>query len=763
MTDENNTDAISAPKTTRKPRTTKTTTQKDKETASPSSKAKTTKTATKPVAAAKATTKKAKTDSNATHDKAKANSSTKPKSKLSKSSASKVSDAQVESELVKGNADTKPNVVPSLNSKRTRSVRKTALKTASTEQVVVDEVVQDMTSEVSKPRAKPSSKLNAKTPRRVNKKSAQPPKDASSLVENVTALPILVHDDAVAGENVDVKSDITPDATHDEDNTSKSRRGRRGGRGKRGKKRPLKAMEDVVEQSPAPNRAKAAQATSVAEGKPGRARTTAGKKAAVSAKRRNMFISVVSGEQVEVALTEEGALHEYYLEMLHQMKTKGNIYKGVVHNVDTNLQAAFINYGAGKNGFLQIDEIHPEYYQQHHESSKGKKYPPIQQVIKPGQEILVQVLKEPTGSKGAFLTTWLSLAGRFLVLTPGQEQIGISRKVDSEEERARLRELMEGIEPGAGLGVIVRTVSVGTSKTTLKNDLQYLKRVWKEIRKRGVSEAAPLLVYQEPRLAERAIRDYLTDDVLEVWVDNAEMADSLREVVSLLFPRKKDLVRVHSDVRQTLWERFAVQRQLEQIYSREVVLPSGGRLVFDQTEALMAVDINSGKISGKGNFASMALKTNLEAAEAIARHLRLRDIGGQIVIDFIEMRDKSHVREVEKTLRAAMKSDRARHDMGRMSSFGLLEIVRQRTASSALAITMEPCPHCRGTGMRRNLEWQSLQSLREMMRQGRAAQGEQFVFEASPELALYLLNRKRQRISEIEEQLGKTIEVRMRA
>ncbi len=587
------------------------------------------------------------------------------------------------------------------------------------------------------------------------------------------------------GENIqhpvtkDISQEISQDSTPNEatdaeahdsehsetENTPKSRRGRRGGRGKRGKKRTTKLddVENIENEDSSAQRPKVSAITSVVAGKPGRARATVGKKIAATSKRRTMFISAVSGEQVEVALTEEGLVHEYYLEMLHQAKSKGNIYKGVVHNVDTNLQAAFINYGGGKNGFLQIDEIHPEYYQSHHEVVKGKKYPPIQQVIKPGQEILVQVVKEPTGNKGAFLTTWLSLAGRFLVLTPGQEQIGISRKVDSDEERNRLRELMTGIEPGVGLGVIVRTVSAGTSKTNLKNDLQYLKRVWREIRKRGVNEAAPLLVYQEPKLAERAIRDYLTDDVHEVWVDNAEMAENLREIIALLFPRKKDLVRVHSDVRQTLWERFTIQRQLEQIYSREVVLPSGGRLVFDQTEALMAIDINSGKISGKGNFAAMAYKTNLEAAESIARHLKLRDIGGQIVIDFIEMRDKNHVREVEKTLRTAMKTDRARHDVGRISSFGLLEIVRQRTASSALAITMEPCPHCRGTGMRRNLEWQALQALREMMRQGRATQADNFAFETSAELALYLLNRKRRRIGEIEEQLEKSIEVRIRA
>lgn len=478
--------------------------------------------------------------------------------------------------------------------------------------------------------------------------------------------------------------------------------------------------------------------------------------------RRKMFISVVPGEQVEVALVEEGAIHEYYLEMLHQAKTKGNIYKGVIHNIDTNLQAAFVNYGANKNGFLQIDEVHPEYYLTHHEAMKGKKFPPMQKVLKAGQEVLVQVVKEPSGSKGAFLTTWLSLAGRFLVLTPGQEQIGVSRKVVNDEERARLREMMNGIDPGEGLGVIVRTVSAGTSKTTLKNDLQYLKRVWKDIRKRGTTEPVPSLIYQEPGLAERAVRDYLTDDVCEVWVDDGPEAEALRETVSLLFPRKGDLVRVHNDLRQTLWERFNIQRQLEQIYSREVTLPSGGRLVFDQTEALMAIDINSGKISGKGNFEAMALKTNVEAAECIARQLKLRDIGGQIVIDFIEMRDKNHIREVEKTLRSAMKNDRARHDVGRMSSFGLLEIVRQRTASSALAITMEPCPACGGTGLRRNIEWQSLQVMREIARLARICGTGPCQIELATELGLYLLNHKRDRLREMEKQHNVPIEIKIR-
>ena len=485
-------------------------------------------------------------------------------------------------------------------------------------------------------------------------------------------------------------------------------------------------------------------------------------RAASSTGRQRMFISILPGEQVEVALAEEGVLLEYYLDMLHQKKLKGNIYKGVIHNIDTNLQAAFVSYGAGKNGFLQIDEVHPEYWLTHHEPAKGKKYPPIQKVLKAGQEVLVQVVKEPNGSKGAFLTTWLSLAGRFLVLTPGQEQIGVSRKVDNDEERARLREMMNGIDPGEGLGVIVRTVSAGVTKTILRSDLQYLKRVWKDIRKKATEVAAPALIHEEPGLPERAVRDYLTDDVCEIWMDNEALAESIRDMVSQLFPRKKDLVRLHSDTRHTLWERFNLRRQLDQIYSREVTLPSGGRLVFDQTEALMAVDINSGKISGKVNFESMAFKTNVEAAETIARQLKLRDIGGQVVIDFIEMRDRKHVLEVEKTLRAAMKNDRARHDVGRMSSFGLLELVRQRMGSSALAISMEPCPHCNGTGQRRNREWQALQALRELRSLLRSCQEERLRFETTAEVGMYLLNHKRDTLRDMENSFGKSIEICLR-
>ncbi len=472
--------------------------------------------------------------------------------------------------------------------------------------------------------------------------------------------------------------------------------------------------------------------------------------------KRKMFVSVLAGEQVEVVLAEEGMVQEYYVEMLHQAKVKGNIYKGVVSNVDPNLQAAFVNYGGVKNGFLQIDEVHPEYYLVPHDSAKSRKFPLIQKALKPGQEILVQVVKEPAGTKGAFLTSYLSLPGRFLVLTPGREQIGVSRKVEKEDERARLREMLQGLTPGKGLGVIVRTVSMGASKTSLQRDLQFLKRLWKEVRAKGQKAPTPSLIYQELALSTRAVRDYLTDDVQELWVDDEATARMVEDMASLLFPRKQNLVRAHTEA-ASLFERFNLQKQLDQIHSREVVLPSGGRLVFDNTEALTAIDINSGRSGGKSNFEDMAYRTNLEAARMIPLQLRLRDIGGQVVADFIEMRDRDHWREVEKALRAGMKGDRARYDVGKVGPFGMLEMVRQRLGSSAISVSTEPCPCCKGTGVRRNMEWQAMQALREiqrLVRQAAAQKQTEVSFPAERELALHLLNTKRQVLLNLETQTG---------
>lgn len=476
--------------------------------------------------------------------------------------------------------------------------------------------------------------------------------------------------------------------------------------------------------------------------------------------KRVMFISALPGEQIEVVITEDGKVSEYYVQMLHQLKSKGNIYKATIHNIDANLQAAFVAYGAQKNGFLQIDEVHPEYYLAPHEPNKNRRFPLIQKVLKAGQEVLVQVIKEPTGGKGAFLSTYLSLPGRFLVLTPGRSQLGVSRKVEDETDRERLRKVLDTLPVGDGLGIIVRTASLSASKTSLLKDLQFLKRLWKEVRTRGGSDPAPSLIYEEPSLASRAVRDYLTDDIAEIWVDDEDIAKEIEETVNLIAPRRlsSTQIKLHASTQKSLWEAFNLQEQLDQIYSREVTLPSGGRLVFDQTEALMSIDINSGKIAGRNNFESMALRTNIEAAEAIAQQLRLRDIGGQIVIDFIEMREHSHWRELEKVMRNAMKGDRARYDVAKVGPFGLMEVVRQRLGSSSISVTMEPCPCCAGTGLRRNIEWQALRALRDIQyklnQKTDLPEGEALVYEAENELALYLLNNKRNALLDLEQRFG---------
>ena len=476
--------------------------------------------------------------------------------------------------------------------------------------------------------------------------------------------------------------------------------------------------------------------------------------------KQKMFISVLPGEQVEVVLAEEGRVVEYYVEMLRQAKTKGNIYKGYIHNVDVPLQAAFVNYGAERNGFLQIDEVHPEYYQGSYTLKKGTRFPPIQKVLKPGQELLVQVVKEPTGRKGGFLSTYLSLAGRYFVYTIGRGQAGVSRKIEDEKERERLKVIIDELNTVPGVGLIVRTAGIGRSKADLARDFKALNRKWTEIRHQVLDQKAPALVYHELDLATRAVRDYISADVSEIWVDDAETAENIKAFAKTAVPKGDALVKLHQDLDRSLWERFNLTRQIEQIYGREVTLPTGGRLVFDHTEALTVVDVNSGKSGGERSFQKMAARTNLDAAEALAEQLKLRDIGGQVVVDFIEMKAASERREIEKVVRQALKNDRARTEVGEVSSFGLLELVRQRLGSSAIAVSTESCPCCAGTGIRRNMEWQSLQALKDIFRLlRRAGCPSPLVYPVSQELALHLLNQKRELLIEMGQRFDNRIEI----
>ena len=579
------------------------------------------------------------------------------------------------------------------------------------------------------------------------------------------------HDDAITTEapqpelRPDLRSEHHPEGEGGEAVAAPKPKGRsRGGRGKSSatKSAAKDTGEGGDETKAAPAAAKG-QKEQRAPKDPAAAKDAKEPKEAADTKKKRakkMFIGVLPNELVEVVLTEESTVQEYYVEMLHQAKTKGNIYKGYIHNIDSALQAAFINYGAERNGFLQIDEVHPEYYLGTYPLKKGQRYPLIQKVLRPGQEVLVQVVKEPTGKKGAFVTCYLSLPGRYFVYTLGRDQQGVSRKIEDEKERERLKSRIEQIGPPEGVGLIVRTAGIGRAKTELVRDYKVLHRLWGEIKKKAQTEKAPALVYKELDLAVRAARDYLTPEVSEVWVDDPDTFEQIRDYVALAFPKSPNMVRLHADHDKTMWERFGLTKQVEQIYSREVTLPSGGRLVFDHTEALTSVDINSGKIGGEQSFARMAQKTNTEAAEEIVRQLKLRDIGGQIVIDFIEMKDPKHIRDVEKVVRQAMKNDRARTDVSGISPFGLMELVRQRLGSSAISVSTEPCPCCGGTGIRRNLEWQSLQAMKTIHRLlRRPGCPNPLQMPLGQELAIYMLNNKRELLTEMGARLDNRVEI----
>ena len=443
---------------------------------------------------------------------------------------------------------------------------------------------------------------------------------------------------------------------------------------------------------------------------------------------KRMFISVLAGEQVEVGLAEEACCLNITWICCTRGKIKGNIYKGVIHNIDSNLQAAFVNYGVGKNGFLQIDEVHPEYWQTPQEPPQGKNFRQSRKSSSRARKSLSRLSGRQLATRALFSQPGCRLPDAFWCLPrPGADWRftqgygpGRAQSPAGSDERHRSRQWPWRYCAHGG---------EGATKTTLRTESAVSQAFVARYPQKATELSAPALIHQEPGLSERSVRDYLTEDVCEIWVDNEAEAKNVREMAALLFPQKKELVRLYTDQRQSIWDHFNLGLQIEQIYAREVYLPSGGRLVFDQTEALMAIDINSGRISGRGNFEAMAFKTNMEAAEAIARQLRLRDIGGQVVIDFIEMRDKKHVLEVEKCLRQCMKSDRARHDFARMSSFGLLELVRQRMGSRPSPFPLSPAPACGGTGVRRNMEWQALHELAELREKLPSVSGSKFVFD----------------------------------
>jgi ribonuclease E len=469
-----------------------------------------------------------------------------------------------------------------------------------------------------------------------------------------------------------------------------------------------------------------------------------------------MLINAVEPEEYRVAFIKDGILDGFQIETSTAEQIVGNIYKGVIDRIEPKLQACFVNIGLPKNGFLPAGEVHPEYYQTDDSAMKETKNPHIEKVLKKDQEVLVQVTKEMPGRKGAQLTTYISLAGRYIVLTPGRNLNGVSRKIEDEQERLRLKAVMSRLRRPEEIGYIVRTVAGGQNKKELSKDLTRLIRMWKEIKGR-VKKAEPLsLIHKEQDICLRTLRDYYTSDISEILVDEPETLAKIREYMKIISPRHGRRVR-HFKEKRPIFDYFNIEKQIENIYQNKVWLKSGGSIVVEATEALVAIDVNSGRGKTGKDIESMVFKTNLEAACEIARQLRFRDMGGLIVIDFIDMKDRNHIREVEKTLREELKRDRARIDTGHISKFGLLELSRQRLRPSIESRSYQICRYCHGRGMVKSVESSAVSFLRRIG-VGLSTGGViQVTANLSDEVAGYLQNRKRKELSQLEERYGAAI------
>ncbi len=464
-----------------------------------------------------------------------------------------------------------------------------------------------------------------------------------------------------------------------------------------------------------------------------------------------MLINAMHPEEARVAIVEDGRLVELDIEIEGSEQTRGNVYKGVVVRVEPGLQAAFVDIGLKKLGFLQMGELHPDFWQWRDDVpvENRNRRPRIQEVLRRGQELIVQVEKGERDMKGAALTSYLSFPGRYMVLMPGSDSAGVSRKVESESERKKLKEMAAELTIPEGIGHIMRTEALGKTKTDLKKDLQALVKLHKDLLAKAKKAKAPALIYQESNLVIRTIRDYFTAEIDEVLVDNAEVYTQAREFFKGNMPKYENIVKLHQEKRP-IFSRYQLEEQIDQIYEKKVPLKSGGSLVIEPTEALVSIDVNSGKSTGEKGVEDTAFKTNMEAAEEAARQLRLRDLGGLIVIDFIDMRDKKHMSEVEKTLKNALKADKARVTVGRISQFGMLEMSRQRIKQTLEQASYLECPHCGGRGKVKSVENMALSFLRKVHASAAKGTGAEVRGELPLEVAYFLLNRKKRELAQIE-------------
>ncbi|HAA34905.1 MAG TPA: ribonuclease G [Firmicutes bacterium] len=458
-------------------------------------------------------------------------------------------------------------------------------------------------------------------------------------------------------------------------------------------------------------------------------------------------------KQTRVALLEDGKVVEIYFERPLHQRLVGNIYKGVVENVLPGMQAAFVNIGEERNAFYYVDEV-PQPGGE--EANEGKL--PIQRLLRVKDEVLVQVMKESFGSKGARLTGHVTLPGRYLVLMPGFNYVGVSRRIVSQEERERLKKEMEGLHP-SNMGVIVRTAAEGADTDSLKNDLQNLLQIWQKINNLFPKVKAPALLYRDPALIYRIVRDLFNDHVIQLIIDNEEQYNKIMEHLDCFSPHLKERM-VYYDKRQPIFEHFAIEEEIERSLNRMVWLKCGGYLVFDETEALTAIDVNTGKYTGKSNLEETILKTNLEAVEEVARQIRLRDIGGIIIIDFIDMHLPENRQLVLEKLKQEMNKDRTKSQVLGITSLGLVEVSRKKVKQGLSAVMLQPCPYCHGKGKTLSLEAVSSKVERELKQILLREDVEAILVEMNSEVAALLIGSGGTYLKKLEASTGKNIFIR---
>jgi len=478
-----------------------------------------------------------------------------------------------------------------------------------------------------------------------------------------------------------------------------------------------------------------------------------------------MVVNVAEGDECRIAILNDGKLEELYIERASAVSHVGNIYKGRVTNVEPSIQAAFVDFGLGKNGFLHISDLQPQYFPNNRgeleevgRKTPRRERPPIQRCLRRGQEVIVQITKEGIGTKGPTLTTYISLPGRYLVMMPGMNRLGVSRKIEDDAARRKMREILDQLDLPSGMGFILRTAGMDRTKRELQRDLQYLMRLWKSVAKRIRNERAPAELYQESDLVIRTIRDVFTNDFDKIIVDDPAVAQRARDFISIVSPRKADVVELYEGS-EPLFHKYGIEAEIEKINSRRVQLPSGGSLVIDTTEALVAIDVNSGTYREQEDPEATAYKINMEAAEEIARQLRLRDLGGVIIIDFIDMRSEKHRRELERALREALKKHKERARMLRMSQFGIIELTRQRQRPSIKRSIYQDCPHCKGAGLIKTTESMVLDVMRLLRLAAHQPHVARVQVTLHPTVAFELLNRKRTAIAQLETDSKRAIRI----